>query len=91
MLPFKKRSVVSEEVMVPRYCDVFEQMSYTSSSDLMPYPIGFRIRPPYIDPNGTEPYFVLLDSFMSFSGVYCSEDIRLRLTVVLPFLPRLPV
>jgi len=44
------------------YADLLEVMHYGRPVDVLPYVISFRVRPPHIDPNGPEPYFVLLDT-----------------------------
>lgn len=44
------------------YADLFELMRYDRGMDAMPYMIGFRPKPPLIDPTGPEPNFAILDT-----------------------------
>lgn len=44
------------------YADVFEVMRYDRASDVLPYAIAYRPKPPHVDPSGPEPHFALLDS-----------------------------
>ena len=44
------------------YSDVFEVMHYTSSVDVMPYPIGIRAKGVETAPDGEDTHFALLDS-----------------------------
>lgn len=44
------------------YADLFELMRYDRAMDVMPYMIGFRPKPPLVDPDGPEPNFAILDT-----------------------------
>lgn len=44
------------------YADLFEIMRYDRCADTMPYMIGFRPKPPLVDPTGPEPNFAILDT-----------------------------
>lgn len=44
------------------YADLFELMRYDRGMDVMPYMIGFRPKPPLVDPSGPEPNFAILDT-----------------------------
>lgn len=44
------------------YADLFELMRYDRGMDVMPYMIGFRPKPPLVDPTGAEPNFAILDT-----------------------------
>ena len=56
---------VSEPSVPPApttYADLFELMRYDRGMDVMPYMIGFRPKPPVVDPTGSEPNFAILDT-----------------------------
>ncbi len=44
------------------YKDVFEVMRYNRGMDAMPYAVGYRPKPPVVDPTGPEPNFALLET-----------------------------
>lgn len=44
------------------YADVFEVMRYDRATDVMPFAVAYRPKPPHVDPSGPEPHFALLDS-----------------------------
>ncbi len=52
------------------YADVFEVMRYDRASDVLPYAIAYRPKPPHLDPSGPEPYFALLDSEAEFEAFW---------------------
>ena len=44
------------------YADVVEVMRYDRASDVMPFAVACRPKPPHVGAWGSEPYFALLDS-----------------------------
>lgn len=52
------------------YADVFEVMRYDRATDVLPYAIAYRPKPPHVDPSGPEPHFALLDSEAEFEAFW---------------------
>lgn len=44
------------------YANTIDIMRYDRGMDVMPFAIAYRLKPPFIDPIGPEPYFALLDT-----------------------------